>query len=98
MRSELSAEILDAVREESARAHLKRYKDGADGGKSLFDPIGMSVQEKLAALGEEFGEVCRALTYDEFSGRRHLIEELVQLGNTALSWADCESEMLEEDA
>lgn len=96
MRTELSAEIIDAVRCESARAHLKHYKNGADGGRSLFDPIGMTVLEKLAALVEEIGEVGRALTYDGLETRQHLIEELVQVASTALSWADCESEMLEE--
>lgn len=93
MRTELSSEILDAVRIESKRAHEKHV----DNGGSIFDP-NMPTAQKLAALVEEAGEVARAMTYDGDKGTEHLIEELVQLGNVALTWADCLSDQLEASA
>ena len=42
---------------------------------------------RLPILGEEFGEVCRGLTYDNDEGLDHLREELEQLAAMAVSWA-----------
>lgn len=61
-------------------------------GKSLLNPQ-MPDVEKLAALGEEFGEVCRLLTYDHQTGplddrRMALVKELLQLSASAAAWAE----------
>lgn len=86
----LQVETLDAVFEESVRAHDK-HGDG-----KVLTNITMPRLEKLAALGEEFGEVCRALTYDT-GDRRNLAEELKQLGNLALAWYQAEEELMTYD-
>jgi hypothetical protein len=74
---------LEAVRAESIRAHLKH----ADHGGSIFDPK-MSPVTKLAALVEEVGEVGRAMTYDGDEGQDHLVIELIQVANVALTWVE----------
>jgi hypothetical protein len=79
----LSNATLAAVAAEALRAHRKH---GPNGG-SLLD-LGMGVDRRLAALGEEFGEVCRALTYDGGQGVEHLIKELVQTASVALTWVE----------
>ena len=43
---------------------------------------------KLSILGEEFGEVCSALTYDGNEGDQHLYDELIQVAAVAAAWAD----------
>ena len=59
--------------------------------KSLLNPD-MDGAEKLAALGEEFGEVCREFTYgqtgtaEERKARR--VKELLQLAALAAAWAE----------
>lgn len=47
----------------------------------------MSPEKKLVILAEEFGEVARAMTYDE-GDRDKLREELVQLGTMAFMWVE----------
>lgn len=79
----LSDLTLQAVRAESIRAHLKHK----DHGGSIFDP-NMSTMAKLAALVEEVGEVGRALTYDGDEGKDHLVKELIQVANVALTWVE----------
>lgn len=59
--------------------------------KTLLNPD-MPDLEKIAALGEEFGEVCREFTYDqtgtaaEKKARR--LKELLQLSALAAAWAE----------
>ncbi len=79
----LSDLTLQAVRAESIRAHIKHK----DHGGSIFDP-NMSTLAKLAALVEEVGEVGRALTYDGDEGKDHLVKELIQVANVALTWVE----------
>lgn len=81
MKLPLSPLTLDAVQAEALRADLKH------GEKSLLNPD-MPVAEKLAALGEEFGEVCRALTYDEGGDKTQLVKELIQTASVCLSWVE----------
>jgi len=58
----------------------------------------MSRAEKLACLGEEFGEICELFTYDKRVGyemdgdwwQEKLIRELLQLAQCAASWAEAE--------
>ena len=76
-------DTLQMVAEESVRA---LNKHGA--GKVLTN-ITMPRDEKLAALGEEFGEVCKELTYDH-GDRANLIKELIQTANLAAAWAQAE--------
>lgn len=42
--------------------------------------------ERIVVLGEEFGEVCRAMTYDE-GDVVNLKEELIQVAHVAMAWA-----------
>jgi hypothetical protein len=42
----------------------------------------VSIEKKLGLLGEEFGEVCRAINDNE--GKERLIEELIQLAAVAV--------------
>lgn len=79
----LSDLTLQAVRAESIRAHLIHK----DSGGSIFDP-NMPTLQKLAALMEEVGEVARALTYDGDEGKEHLVKELIQVANVALTWVE----------
>jgi len=79
----LSHETLSAVAAEALRAHEKHRA----GGGSLLD-ASMGVDRRLAALGAEFGEVCRALTYEGQQGVDHLITELTQVASVALTWAE----------
>lgn len=71
---------MDAVKAEYIRAHVKH------GGRTPKSPD-MTDGERLAILGEEFGEVCRALTYDE-GDRASLVKELIQLSAMAAAWAE----------
>lgn len=79
----LSQLTLDAVSAEAIRAHLKHKEHGG----SLLDP-GLSTEKRLAALMEEVGEVARALTYDGDQGKDHLVKELIQTANVALTWVE----------
>lgn len=79
----LSDLTVTALQAEVMRAHLKHSRQGG----SLRDPA-MSTERKLAALGEEFGEVCRALTYDGDQGQAHLVKELIQVASVALTWVE----------
>jgi len=82
-RVDLGPNILMDVAEES-RSALRKHGPG-----KVLTNIAMPRGEKLAALGEEFGEVCRELTYDH-NNEGKLEKELIQLGNLALAWAQAE--------
>lgn len=60
-------------------------------GKTLLNP-NMPDVEKLAALGKEFGEVCREFTYDSTGPaedrRARKVKELLQLASLAAAWAE----------
>lgn len=76
---------LVAVTDEYVRAKLKHGDHTLDG--SLADDL-----LRISALGEEYGEVCQALTYDKrdsdaLAHERHLRAELIQVANVALTWA-----------
>lgn len=73
-------ESLEAVRTEIVRAHALH------GDNAMIAPQ-VTDEERLPILGEEFGEVCRGLTYDNDEGPVHLVEELEQLAAMAISWA-----------
>lgn len=73
-------ESLEAVRTEIVRAHALH------GENAMIAPR-VTDEERLPILGEEFGEVCRGLTYDNNEGAEHLVEELEQLAAMAVSWA-----------
>lgn len=74
------SESLEAVRTEIVRAHELH------GENAMIAPQ-VTDEERLPILGEEFGEVCRGLTYDNNEGAAHLVEELEQLAAMAISWA-----------
>lgn len=76
---------VDECAREYVAAKLKHGERTLDG--ALADDV-----LRLSALGEEFGEVCEALTYDKRSDdaaahAHHLRAELVQVANVALTWA-----------
>lgn len=77
----LSPGVLQALKNEALRAHLKH---GPHGG-SLLDPA-LGPLSRLAALMEEVGEVAHCLTYDgEDAVQLH--KELIQVANVAMTWA-----------
>jgi hypothetical protein len=74
---------LKALQDESLRAHGKHTREG---GKSMLDTA-LDTDLRLAAIGEELGEVCRAYIEYPYHGQAPLVIELIQLANTAASWA-----------
>jgi hypothetical protein len=70
--------VLLEVRNEILRAHAKH------GQESMLSPM-HSNGKRLAILGEEFGEICRALTYDNGS-EANKREELIQTAAMAAAW------------
>jgi len=75
----LSTLTLDAVQAEAIRARAKH------GERTVLNRE-MPAGEKVAILGEEFGEVCRALTYDQ--DRTKLVGELIQVASVSLLWVE----------
>lgn len=61
-------------------------QDSKHGMESCASPL-VSDDKRLAILGEEFGEVCRAMTYDE-GDEANLLDELVQVAAVCLAWAE----------
>jgi hypothetical protein len=82
-------EVLDAVREERHRQERLRRE-----GRFLYTCASevMSDGAKCAVLGEEFGEVCRAmLEKQKLSNDAHnkdLRAELIQVAAVAVAWAE----------
>lgn len=89
----LSERLIRDLRNEAIRAHRKHTRP-ENGGGSLIDP-GLSIVKRLAALGEELGEVFELFTYDKGVGddlteaewTAALRKELIQVANVALTWA-----------
>lgn len=79
----LSTTVLTALIEEADRAHYKHVNEGG----SLLDS-NLSLARRIAALGEEYGEVCRELTYDNSGKPMDLYTELIQTANVAMTWAE----------
>lgn len=77
---------LEAVRAASISAEVKH------GFANVLRNPDMPRADKLAALGEEFGEVCRELTYDNAGDSANLVKELLQLAQCAASWAEAEDQ------
>jgi len=74
--------LQEDVTAEYRRAHLKRY------GYTPFSRL-VEDYDKFAILGEEIGEVARALTPDATTPTGHagdLVEELVQVATMAAAW------------
>lgn len=68
------------------------YRAKAKHGDHTLDSSSVDDLLRLSALGEEYGGVCQALTYDKRSHdarehERHLRAELIQVANVALTWA-----------
>lgn len=70
--------VLDEVTSEIIRAAEKH------GTECMASP-GLDVGKRLGILGEEYGEVCRATTYDNGS-IENLREELIQTAAMAAAW------------
>jgi hypothetical protein len=77
----LSVNVLDAIEDEVLRSWEKH------GDHAMINPA-LPFVDRLAILGEEFGEVCRSLTYDN-GNRGETKKELIQLAAMAASWAHC---------
>jgi len=56
------------------------------GDQAISSPL-IDDGTRLIILGEEFGEVCRAMTYDNGS-RENLIEELLQTAAVCIGWLE----------
>jgi hypothetical protein len=69
---------LDRVSREVLRA------EDLHGDEATSSPTNTDAK-RLAILGEEFGEVCRAMTYDN-GGEEKLLEELTQVAAVAVAW------------
>lgn len=76
----IGVDILDDIEDEVVHAWRKH------GVHAMINPE-LPITERLAILGEEFGEVCKALTYDSGEGKVELKNELIQLAAMAASWA-----------
>jgi NTP pyrophosphatase (non-canonical NTP hydrolase) len=72
--------ILDWYWGERGRAIKKHGFINTPENKEMFP------EKKLVILAEEFGEVARAMTYDE-GDQEDLKKELIQLGTMAFMWA-----------
>jgi hypothetical protein len=88
----LSEITLAAVQAEAIRAHLKDREYGG----SILDPA-MPALRKLAALGEEYGEVCKELTYGQAKSKMQLVTELIQVASVALTWVQSLEGLSEAD-
>jgi hypothetical protein len=93
----ISDGILMAVRAESIRATLKHGF-----GQTNLNPY-LPYINRLANLGEEFGEVAELFTYDKMLppvmgqaevDHEALYKELIQVANVALAWAQAEEQMI----
>lgn len=82
----LSDVTLQAIQAENINSQAKH------GDNAMMNPD-LTNGERLAILGEEFGEVCTALTYDHRNnGRQELVKELLQVAAMAAVWAQIEDE------
>lgn len=77
---QLSQLTLDAIAAEATRADILHKEH------SMLNPE-QPLAEKMTVLWEEYGEVGRALTYDEGS-RDQLEKELIQLAAMAAAWVE----------
>lgn len=77
----LSPTTLNAIEDETLRSWEKH------GEHAMINPA-LDTMDRLAIMGEEFGEVCKALTYDSGEGKPELRKELIQLATMAACWAD----------
>lgn len=73
---------LEKIAEEAAmeiqRAEVKH-------GQNAMTSLKLDVGRRLGILGEEFGEVCRATTYDN-GDYDNLRKELIQTAAMAIAW------------
>jgi NTP pyrophosphatase (non-canonical NTP hydrolase) len=81
-RDEREANRMRALRE--VAAEMRRAEDKH--GDYAFDGELIDTLMLVAGLGEEFGEVCRALTYDK-DHAGGLRKELLQVAASATAWA-----------
>lgn len=82
---QLSPRTLEALQANTISAQMKHGF-----AHHVLNPA-LSKGEKLAILGEEFGEVCKEMTYDQPSDpvNARIINELLQLASVAAGWAQC---------
>jgi hypothetical protein len=73
-----SIQVTSEVTDEILRAARKH------GEECMASPT-LDVGKRLGILGEEYGEVCRATTYDN-ADRVNLREELIQTAAMAAAW------------
>ena len=78
----IGVDILDEIEDEVTRSWKKH------GVHAMINPA-LPIMDRLAILGEEFGEVCKSLTYDSGEGGAETKKELIQLAAMAASWASC---------
>lgn len=76
----LPQSVVDEIRRARRAAHRKH------GPNSIESVPAADVARWLPILGEEFGEVCEALTYDK--NRANLRAELIDVLAVASAWLD----------
>jgi NTP pyrophosphatase (non-canonical NTP hydrolase) len=82
--------VLDEVAMERRRQERKGMEHRARGQahwRSCADPL-LPTERKLAILGEEFGEVAKALNEEWVGNPSNLRDELVHVAAVAVAWAE----------
>lgn len=78
-------DVLEEVRRERIRAHHKH-------GLTSMESFPVDDMNRLAILGEEYGEVCKEFNEARHDGRPvstvRLRKELLQVAAMAVAWAD----------
>jgi hypothetical protein len=77
----ITEQTWSAIQAEAISALIK-HGDRSVGGPLTTEP------DRLAILGEEFGEVCSEFTYDRSGDKDKLIKELIQVAATASMWIE----------
>lgn len=91
---ERMGQVLDEIAMERRRQERKGMEHRARGQvhwRSCADPL-LPTERKLAILGEEFGEVSKALNEEWVGQPANLREELIHVAAVATAWAESLSE------
>lgn len=87
---ELMGLVLDQIALERRRQERKGMEHRARGQehwRSCADPL-LPTERKLAILGEEYGEVAKALNEEWIGQPSNLRDELIHVAAVAVAWAE----------
>lgn len=82
--------VLDEValeRHRQERKGIDHRARGQEHWRSCADPL-LPIERKLAILGEEYGEVAKALNEEWIGNPANLREELIHVAAVAVAWAE----------